>query len=511
MAEVLAAFSLATDLGMIQPTGHVLRACAIAMSIAKELQLPGDDQTVVYYATLLMHSGCTASAAAMAALFEADEQEIGRELAFVDPEKPVAMLSWMARHIASGQPLPARAYQMLRVMAQAPTVKNEGMRATCEVGARMARRLGLPPKVEETLLNLYERWDGRGFRRLSGQAIPVAARIVDPASQIEIFAAARGPGAAEAYVRREQGASLDPDVASAFLALQREPTFSEDLQRQDLKDFVLGLEPDNPFQHLDERGLDQATLAFAYFADIKSTVTLGHSTQTARWAEAIATRMGLTDTVVVRIRRAALLHDLGHVGVGSYILNKQSPLTEAEQERLRLHPYYAERILAAAPALRSLGELAGAHHEWLNGQGYYRGLAGAAIPVGAQIIAMADAYHEALDEPGAKVPRTPSDALAILQPAVGSHFAPECFEALAQVVDARPAAALAPAPPAGLTLREIEVLRVVARGLTNRQIAQRLVISEKTVGHHLEHIFDKLDVSTRSAAVFFALEHNLLT
>jgi HD-GYP domain-containing protein (c-di-GMP phosphodiesterase class II) len=383
MAEILAAFSLATDLGMIQPMGHVLRACYIAMCIAQELRLSTPEQTVLYYATLLMHSGCTASASALAALFAADEQEIGRELHLVDPNNPLGMLGWMIRNIAPDLPLPARVSHMLQAMTQASQVKTDGQRATCEVGARMARRLGMPTEVQETLRNLYERWDGKGFNKLAGNAIPIAARIVDPASMIEIYFASRGPRQAEEYVHQGQGTLLDPNVAAAFLSVAKRAVFWETLQREDLKDIIIDLEPDNPLRHLDERKLDEVVLAFADFADIKSITTLGHSKGTAQYAEAMAVRMGLSQKDVNEVRRAALLHDLGHVAVGSYILDKQTPLTEAERERQRLHPYYSERILATVPALRPLATLAGAHHEWMNGKGYYRGLSGKDIPLAA--------------------------------------------------------------------------------------------------------------------------------
>jgi DNA-binding NarL/FixJ family response regulator len=98
-----------------------------------------------------------------------------------------------------------------------------------------------------------------------------------------------------------------------------------------------------------------------------------------------------------------------------------------------------------------------------------------------------------------------------MQPEVGTLFSPECYEALAQELGG--AAQKPPRRhvwPAGLTGREVEVLRLLATGASNRQIARELFVSEKTVAHHLEHIYNKIGVSNRAAAVFFSMEHELI-
>jgi DNA-binding NarL/FixJ family response regulator len=181
-------------------------------------------------------------------------------------------------------------------------------------------------------------------------------------------------------------------------------------------------------------------------------------------------------------------------------------------EKLRLHPYYTERILSRVPALAEIASIAGKHHERMDGSGYYRGLSGKELPVGACILAVADEFQERLQPYPAQYKPDPSDVLKAMQPDVGTLFSPECFEALAQELGTG-----SPKPPrrrqwpAGLTDREVEVLRVVATGASNRQIAQELVVSEKTVAHHLEHIYNKIGISSRAAAVFFAMEHDLIS
>jgi len=511
LVEVLAAFSLATDLGMAQPMGHVLRACFIGMRVAHELRLTSDEQAELYYAILLMHSGCTAGSSLLANLLLADELAAGRDLSRRDPSNPLEIVNWLALNVAPDAPIPARVLHILEALLRGLDTHREGDQTTCEVGARVARRLGLAHGVEATLLQLNEQWDGHGPNGRRGDQIRPCARILNFASRLEMFFETRGRARAEDLARRLRGKLFDPQVVEAFKAAAKDSRFWEALANENLREMVLDMEPDTPYRHIGEAKFDDVVLAFADFADIKSASTLGHSHETARLAETLAQHMGRPPSEVILIRRAALLHDLGHAAVGNNILDKQGPLTPAEQEKLRLHPYYTERILSTVAALRPLAAIAGAHHEWVNGQGYYRGLPGEALPLGARLLAVADAFQDlAATNPGHPGLEPPA-ALKAMQPEVGTHFSPDCFAALAEVLKvAAPTPKTRRERPAGLSEREIEVLRLVAKGLTNRQIAQSLHLSEKTVGHHLEHVFNKIGVSTRGAAVYFALEHGLL-
>ena len=296
----------------------------------------------------------------------------------------------------------------------------------------------------------------------------------------------------------------------AFQAAAKRPDFWRFQGDADLWTRVLDLEPDSQYRYVGEERLDIITCAFADFTDLKSPLFTGHSQGTAEVAEAIARQMALPDAEVADIRRVAMVHDLGNVTVPVRILAARGRLTAAEEERLRLHPYYSERILARVPAFERVAAIAGAHHERIDGRGYYRGLAGEAIPLGAQILAVADRYEELVSErPGAG--GAGARALAVMREEVGTRLAVAPFDALRQELGGH---AGKPARqrelPAGLTEREIEVLTLVARGASNREIAQQLVISEKTAGHHLEHIYNKIGVSSRAAAVFYAMQHRLI-
>ena len=452
LAEVLAAFSLATDLGMAQPMGHVLRACHIGMRVAHELRLTSDEQAELYYAILLMHSGCTAGSSLLANLLLADELAAGRDLSRRDPSNPLEIVNWLALNVAPDAPIPARVLHILEALLRGLDTHREGDQTTCEVGARVARRLGLAHGVEATLLQLNEQWDGHGPNGRRGDQIRPCARILNFASRLEMFFETRGRARAEDLARRLRGKLFDPQVVEAFKAAAKDSRFWEALANENLREMVLDMEPDTPYRHIGEAKFDDVVLAFADFADIKSASTLGHSHETARLAETLAQHMGRPPSEVILIRRAALLHDLGHAAVGNNILDKQGPLTPAEQEKLRLHPYYTERILSTVAALRPLAAIAGAHHEWVNGQGYYRGLPGEAFPLGARLLAVADAFQDlAATNPGHPGLEPPA-ALKAMQPEVGTHFSPDCFAALAEVLKvAAPTPKTRRERPAGLS------------------------------------------------------------
>jgi HD-GYP domain-containing protein (c-di-GMP phosphodiesterase class II) len=205
------------------------------------------------------------------------------------------------------------------------------------------------------------------------------------------------------------------------------------------------------------------------------------------------------------------LHDLGKIGVPPGIWVKQRPLTNTEWERVRLHPYFTERVLAQAPLLAQFGSCAALHHERLDGSGYHRGLGANALPPAARLLAAANCYQALTEARAFRDAFTPEaaadqlrqearngrldgDAIKVVLAAAGHHTTPVRREQVA-----------------GLTEREIDVLRLIAHGLTNRQMAQELSVSEKTVGNHIMHIYEKINVSTRSAATLFAMQHHLIS
>jgi HD-GYP domain-containing protein (c-di-GMP phosphodiesterase class II) len=384
----------------------------------------------------------------------------------------------------------------------------ELLRSVCEAGSLLAARLGLGAGVAAAISQQFERWDGKGGPLgLAEDEITPAARISEVATQALIFHRAGGSDAAMAMVRDRAGGWFDPSVADAFQRHGHELLRANDFV--DPWQSVLDTEPP-PVRRVRPGALDAVARCFADMVDLKSPYTLGHSTQTALLAELAGRELGLDASALTELRRAALLHDLGRVGVSSGIWDKQVALTRSEREQIRLHPYHTERILACSPTLAPLGRIAGLHHERLDGSGYHHGFLGAAIPFPARVLAAADAFQSWTQDRPHRVARSPAGAAEQLgDEARAGRLDTDCVRAVVR------AAGLQPTPrreswPAGLSDREVEVLRLAARGLSNREIAENLVISRRTAEHHLQHVYAKIGTSTRAAAALFAMEHDLL-
>ena len=370
----------------------------------------------------------------------------------------------------------------------------------------LADGLGLSPAVQGQLAHLLERWDGHGpLGGAKGEEIPLPMRIVHLAVDAAFQRMLGGDERVVRLVRERAGHAFDPEVADCLIG-DAERILALDAHASVWEE-TLACEPDPPVMLAGE-ALDRALAAMGNFADLISPYLTGHSCGVAELAAAAARRCRLDDDGVVALRRAALVHDLGRVAVHPRIWAKPGPLTADEQEQVRLHPYHSERVLARSEFLAALGRLAGAHHERLDGSGYHRGVAGADLPLPARLLAAADAYH-AMTEPRAhRAPLAPERAAEILgeTASAGSLDA----DAVTAVVEAAGQTAPRIERPAGLTEREVEVVRLLARGLQTKQVAGALGISVKTADHHIQNAYRKLGVSSRAAATLVAMEHGLM-
>jgi HD-GYP domain-containing protein (c-di-GMP phosphodiesterase class II) len=515
--DVLGALSAATDLALGMPEGHGARSCYLGMALADRLNLSPEEKVTVYYSELLMDAGCTAWAGYVATAIMGDEIGARRDFYFYrDARNPLDVLGWLQQYMAVGAPAHIRAKGMLDFSAHGREFAREALQNTAEVACRFAERLGMPESVQSTLWSVFEQWDGRGPNRARGDAIPIASRIVAVTSLLEAFYAAGGRAAALGIVQARRGKAFDPLLVEVFLSLARDEAFWEGFEEDRVWETVLSLEPHSPHRVLSVERLTEVATAFADFADLKSFYAAGHSRRVGDLAARIAYHM-LGEREVETVRLAGLTHDLGLVAVPSFTLHKsQEELSAAERERLRLHPYHAECILGRMPAFRSVVPLVGAHHERLDGQGYYRGLSGSQIPPGSRILAVADRYDELTHGLPGHPPLDGGSALERLYVDAGTAYAQDCVRALEEVLRSdglSTGGARRPRQdqrPSGLTSREVELLRLLAGGLSRREVATNLFLSEHTVRHHLEHIYDKIGVRTRVAATLFAIEHDLL-
>lgn len=504
LAELLAALSLVTDLARGRPAEEALRACLVATRLARVLGLSPGEASDVYYMTLLRFIGCTAPSHEYTVSLGADHVSGRGRGDMSDLTNAREALAFLAT-FSEGMPPWRRPVAFLAALTRAPAAGKEGIRADCEVAVRMARRFQLEKSVAEALYQSFERWDGHGPPQgLAGDAIALPARLAAVAFAAAMYLEAGGREAAIDVVRRWRGRSLDPALADAFL--ERADEVLADVESEDVWPLMLAAEPATQ-RTVTEKRIDEVAHGFADFVDIKSPYLLGHSSGVAALAEGAARACGVSDAEAVTLRRAGLLHDLGRAGVPTAVWEKPGALTSSEWEQVRLHAYHTERILARSTALAPLAQLAGMHHERIDGSGYHRGAPSAMQSKAARILAAADVYQAMTSERPHRMALAPDAAARALaaQPGLDRDAVDAVLEAAGQRrVRAQRAW------PADLTEREVEVLRLLARGRSERQIAETLFISTSTVHTHVNHIYEKAEVSTRASAALFAMEHDLL-
>lgn len=499
LAELVIALSLATDIGVGVPMEMMLSICLVSVRLAEALKLGESERREAYYLALLRHAGCTADSMRAAELMGNELDTYGAWVG-IDPSDQLQALSVLWRGVVDQrQAMPSRLRLMLRSMLELPAVAT----ARCEVAQQLAERLQMGPQVAAGLLQFNERWDGGGFpRKLKGEAIMRPVRIAQVAHDAVVIRHFLGADAAAAAIRERAGITLDPVAAETLLA--QADTLLE--QPSALRGEILASEPE-PYRTLDSAQVDEATRALADFADLQTPFTAGHSTAVADLAEAAGRHCRLAAADLVLLRRAGHLHDIGRVGISAGIWAKTGPLSEDEWEQVRLHPYYTRRILAHAPLLAELGAIASAHRERLDGSGYHRNCTAAQLSPTMRLLAAAEAYQSMREARPYRPALAAERAAAELRQEVrAGRLDGDAVNAVLAAAGHPPRNAR-PQRVADLTDREIEVLRLVARGRTNPQVATALAISRKTVGHHLESIYGKLGVTTRAAASYVAMRH----
>ncbi|MGE0796036.1 MAG: HD domain-containing phosphohydrolase [Acidimicrobiia bacterium] len=505
LAEIVAALSLGIDLGFGQPMEHVLRQCRIALRIGELVGADERARSAVYYSALLVNVGCHTDAHEQARWFGDD---IAMRSTKYDAEMfSAADLLSMVRMLGSGgTPL-----HRLRVgfdFALAGRKELDGMITRhAELARALGAELGLADEVLAALGSSYERWDGKGFPgELSGEEIPDASRIVHLAEFLEVAHRTGGVGAALALARRRAGTQFDPGLVEVLVA-DAEKVFG-DLDDVASWDAVIDGEP-GLTRTLTRAECDDALAAIGRFVDLKSPYTLGHSAAVAALASGAAAELDLSGEDVRLVHRAGLVAGFGRLGVSNAIWDKPGWLTAGEWERVRLHPHYTERMLHRSAALAPVGHLAGQIRERLDGSGHPRGLDGSAIGRPSRVLAAADAYQSMRE------PRPHRPALPDGEATQALHAEVRAGRLDAAAVDAVLTTAGQPVGrrrqgPAGLTGREVEVLQCLARGLSNREIARRLVISPKTVSNHVEHVYTKIGTTNRAGASLYAMRQGLL-
>lgn len=503
LAELIGALSLGVDLGFGQPMEHVLRQCWIALRLAERLGFDDATRSDVYYTALLTNVGCHTDAHEQAKWFGDD---IGlKSDKYVYGLRGTKSAIAPLRRLGAGHPVLQR-FRVGLDFALAGYKDVDGMIARHSAMARaLASEIGLPPSVQEAVDASYEQWDGKGWPgELSGDAVPIAARVAQLAEFVEVAHRSGGVDAAAALARKLSGSVFDPNLAATF-ATEADAVLGG-LDEANTWNEVIANEPVLS-RSLEGQELDEALGAIADFVDLKSPYTLGHARGVAQLVHDAGTELGVAglDT----LRRAALAHGLGRLGVSNAIWDKRGPLGAGEWERVRLQPYLTERMLQQSRALSPIGALAAQVRERLDGSGYPRGLSGPALSQPARILAAADVYQSMVEPRPHRPDHDPDDAATELRELVRTgQLDGDAADAVLVAAGHRSRARRD--RPAGLTAREVDVLRLLARGLSSKEIAAELVISPKTARNHIEHIYVKIGATTRVTASLFALKHGLL-
>jgi HD-GYP domain-containing protein (c-di-GMP phosphodiesterase class II) len=496
-ADVVGALGLATDLGMRADFGHSLRSTSLAMGVADRLGLSEAERQQVFYVTPLLYVGCTAELNTVVEAF-GDEEVFRLRIAPIAYDSPARMLRAMVSLAGSDARGPARLVARTQAVAKLRHMP-QVMRAHCEVGGLYAEALGLPQHVRDVMPAIYERWDGRGGPNgLRGEEIPVAARIAQLAHDLDVQASVRKPDDVEPVLRARAGRAFDPAIVDAALEVGHDTAVSWD--------DVLACEPEPVLGRKDEE-IDVALACLSTFEELISGFLLGHGAAVSALAGQTASLLGLPEEEIALVRRAGLVHDVGRVAIPVGIWERAGALGADDWERVRLHAYQTGRVLANSRWLQEIGTLVAAHHERCDGNGYHQGSPGAHLSTAARVLAAADVYCAMRADRPYRPARSEEQAVNELRAEAALGRLDE------NVVETLLAAASGTKPrPVSdrLTAREIEVVRLLAQGRPNKQIARALGITVKTVDNHVQRIYAKAGVSSRSAATVWAMQRGLL-
>lgn len=505
LTDLMVALSLATDLGLGQPAEHMVRSARLSMRLGERLGLEATQLATLYDVSILTYVGCPTYGNEVSALF-GDDIGFRSSAVQVDLAGFPAMV-FMLRRVGSGSSTVNRARQVAGFMASGGRGVMQQMANHCSAAGELADRLGLSTEVHAGIEQAYARWDGKGVPgELAGERLALSARISHVAEACEVFHRMAGPSAALDMVRSRAGSHFDPTVA-AVVASDPAGLFAG--LGDDAVDDVLAAEPiDRPC--LTEQELDNALAAIGDFCDLRCPYFAGHSRATAELVAGATDRLQLPAAEAALAWRAALVHDVGRFGVPGSVWDKQGPLTSSDQERMRLHAYYVERIFHRPEPLRRIGILAATHHERMDGSGYHRGIGGTMLSLPARILAAADAYQAMLEPRPHRPARSPDDAARELRQEVDAGRLDAVATDAVLAAAGHAAGRRRGSGPAGLTAREADVLGLLARGEPNKGIGRQLGISPKTVGNHVERIYAKLGVGNRAAAAMKAMEHGLI-
>jgi len=430
LSELLGALSHALDMVEGQPAGHCVRCCWIGIHVGREIALNEIEISELYYTLLLKDLGCSSNAARICQLYLTDDLNFKRDAKYIDGSLPQA-LRFVLAHTGLKAGLADRIRALITAFQTSGTAPKELVETRCHRGAEIARKMRFSEAVAQGIQNLDEHWDGSGLpERITGFDIPIYSRIALLAQVADVFQISSGVEAACREVENRSGTWFDPQLTEAFKRVALKPDFWETLRADNLAAALYELEPAQELKTVDEDYLDDIAAAFAQVIDSKSPYTSGHSERVTLFTDLIAEEMGLVEDQRRWLKRAALLHDIGKLGVSNSILDKPGKLDADEWAAMRMHAAYSETILSRITAFAGLAEVAGAHHERLDGKGYPRGLKGDQIALETRIITISDIFDALTAERPYRAAMSVTKAMVIMDQMVGTAIDADCFAAL---------------------------------------------------------------------------------
>ena len=435
LSELVSALSHALDVTGGQPMGHAERTCLIGQRLADAVGLESAQRSSLFYALLLKDAGCSTTAAQIATTFGSDDQQVKHDSRLIDAQRPRTALGYLRRNVAPGAPLLERARHLRAVVAMSRGGVDELERMRCERGADIARGIGLDEDAATAITQLFEHWDGNGHPgERSGEEISLLARMACLSQTMEVFWQQGGAAAACDVARARRGTWFDPTLVDAVDELERDVCFWASLETPD----VQAVEPADRVLRADDARLDRVAEAFAGIVDAKSPFTARHCEGVAEIADGMASTMGLDDATRRLLRRAALLHDLGKLGVSNRILDKPGALSDGEWGAVRRHPRLSMVILRAVPALAPVARLSATHHERLDGSGYPYGLTASELKLPDRILQVADVTDALTSERPYREALSPGEGLAIMRYDAGKRLDANAFAAVESWLPHRP-------------------------------------------------------------------------
>jgi HD-GYP domain-containing protein (c-di-GMP phosphodiesterase class II) len=440
LSELIASLSYALDITEGQPPGHCVRACWIGMHIGRQAGMADAQLWELYYTLLLKDLGCSSNAARICELYLTDDLDFKRDYKTVGDSLP-QVLGFVLKHTGLKAGLAERFRSVMTILRDGPEIARELVATRCQRGADIARLLRFPEGVADGIYSLDEHYNGNGKpARLAGEAIPLYSRIALLAQVIDVFHTESGRDGALKEARVRAGQWFDPGLVQAFEQVAHSSAFWATLAGDRIDEAVTALQPAGDGQQpaLDDDYLDDIATAFGQVVDAKSPYTSGHSARVALYTDMIGESLGMPMERRRWLKRGALLHDVGKLGVSNSVLDKAGALDRAEWDAVKLHAQFTETILGRISAFSELAAIAGAHHERLDGGGYPRGLAAEQIRIETRIITTADIFDAITATRPYRGAIPIPQALEMMQKTVGTALDPACYDALVRAVERVP-------------------------------------------------------------------------